>query len=186
MILGIVSDIHCRADHLAWALGRMGSVDRLLCLGDAISQHRFSDDVVGMLRDHDALCVKGNHEQAYIDQADRRGEPISTASAWLRAWPDERTEQLGGLRLHMVHNAPWPGGGYTRVDDRRWDEALRGGELDVLLCGHTHQPGLRKIGPTLLLNPGSVGEGRPTDRGYVLSCATLDTITGTAQIIEGP
>ena len=29
----------------------------------------------------------------------------------------------------------------------------------MLLCGHTHVPTVRRIGDTLLVNPGSVGEG---------------------------
>lgn len=186
MILGIVSDIHCRADLLVRALRMMGSVDRLLCLGDAISQHRFSHEVIGILREHDALCVRGNHELAYLSEADRRGGQSTAASAWVRSWPDERSEQLGGLRLRLVHNGLWKGGGYTRLDDPKWDDTLRGDDHDVVLCGHTHQPGQRIVGNTLLLNPGSVGEGRPTERGYIRSCATLDTIAGTARFIDLP
>ncbi|MFC6438221.1 metallophosphoesterase family protein [Novosphingobium resinovorum] len=55
---------------------------------------------------------------------------------------------------------------------------------DVLIYGHTHVPVVRRLGGTLVINPGSVGEGRPEPRGFVRSCAVLDTATGEARIID--
>ncbi|MFD2138397.1 metallophosphoesterase family protein [Novosphingobium resinovorum] len=54
----------------------------------------------------------------------------------------------------------------------------------MLIYGHTHVPVVRRLGGTLVINPGSVGEGRPEPRGFVRSCAVLDTATGEARIID--
>ena len=51
MRLGIISDVHCNHEALRIALDRMGPVDELLCAGDAVYQFRFSNEVMGILRD---------------------------------------------------------------------------------------------------------------------------------------
>ena len=58
MLIGIVSDIHCNAEGLRQALQRMGPVDELLCAGDVISEYRFSNDVVELLRERQARIVQ--------------------------------------------------------------------------------------------------------------------------------
>jgi predicted phosphodiesterase len=62
MRIGIVSDIHGNVAGLSCALERMGDVDGLLCAGDMVEEFRFSNEVVGTLRDRGARCVKGNHD----------------------------------------------------------------------------------------------------------------------------
>ena len=52
MKVGIVSDIHCNARGLAIALDLLGEVDELLCLGDAIFEYQFSNEVVALLKEH--------------------------------------------------------------------------------------------------------------------------------------
>ena len=54
MKLGIVSDLHCNAAGLRYALGLMGEIDELICLGDSIYEYRFSNEVVQLLKDRDA------------------------------------------------------------------------------------------------------------------------------------
>ena len=188
MKVGIVSDIHCHASALRTALGMMGDVEKVLCLGDAISQHRFSNDVVGLLRERAALCIKGNHEAVFLGPGGARARAACGIDpellAWLAHWPAERRERLGGRDAWMVHGTPWQADGYARADDPRFGEALARSGVDILLCGHTHQPVVRRIGSRLLLNPGSLGEGRPTDAGYVRSFAILDTETLEATIVD--
>ena len=188
MRIGIVSDIHCNGGALRTALETMGPVGALLCLGDAISQHRFSSEVVGMLHARRAVCIQGNHEAIFLGAggAAARAAPGIDAGllAWLASWPSTAHECFGGRRLWMVHGTPWQADGYARADDRRFDAALGASDADILLCGHTHQPAIRRIGGKLLVNPGSVGEGRPTEQGYVRSCAIVDTEQLDAKILD--
>src|SRR5260221_938290 len=74
--LGIVSDLHCNIDGLDRALETMGRIDALLCLGDSIHQYRFSNAVIGRLRELDALTILGNHEEIFL------GPDGGPARAW--------------------------------------------------------------------------------------------------------
>jgi len=67
--LGIVSDLHCNIDGLDRALETMGPIDALLCLGDSIYEYRFSNAVIGRLRELDALTILGNHEEIFLGAA---------------------------------------------------------------------------------------------------------------------
>ena len=113
MRLGIVSDIHCNVAGLRHALGLMGEIDGLICLGDSIYEYRFSNEVVRLLKDREA-------------------------------------------------------------------------EADVVLYGHTHQQVVRRIGPVLVINPGSAGEARDSRNGGQLSCAVLDTAGEEMQLFDFP
>lgn len=67
---------------------------------------------------------------------------------WAVELPETATIALGGLLIHMVH-------------DRK---TLRGGSMtdgwDVVISGHSHQPGIEEAGGILWLNPGAAGPRR--------------------------
>lgn len=193
MRFGIVSDIHCNIGGLREALRLMGDVDAILCLGDTISHNRFSDDVVGLLRERDAQVVLGNHDADYLarlaDAAVAAGRADGELVAWLRSRPERIELDVGttgaAKRLLMVHATPWTYD-YVYPDTlamRRFAEV----EADYVLGGHTHVPFAGRIGRALVINPGSTGHGRfvPPDRS-LLGCATLDTATDTVELIEFP
>lgn len=188
MILAIVSDIHGDAEALDACLARAQGADRLLCLGDAISQHRFANAVVARLRERGAICIQGNHEALFLGpggvRAREAGDVDPDLLAWLSQWPAEHLQEFGRASAWLVHSAPWQTRDYVPLSDARLAKALAQSDADILLCGHTHQPGIRRIGDKLLLNPGSAGEGRPTDRGYVRSFAMIETETLAAEIVD--
>ncbi len=185
MKLGIVSDIHCQHQALAEAIAALGSIDRLICLGDAIDQSRFCNRTVAMLRDHDALCILGNHEQAFFVSSGHSAASVDSGLAnWLKASPQRLDLEYSGRHLEVVHSTSWPSGhAYVPPDHMDFQRFERQG-VDVVLYGHTHQPVVRAVGSTLVVNPGSIGEGRPTLSGFIRSCARLDVETLTAEIID--
>ncbi|MFO1087107.1 MAG: metallophosphoesterase family protein [Reyranellaceae bacterium] len=181
MKLGIVSDLHCNIDGLDRALELMGAIDVLLCLGDSIYEYRFSNAVVGRLRALDALTILGNHEEIFLGPAGERARSRPGIDRpmldWLAGQPHRRALSIGGKRILMVHSTPWePRGDYvlpTSSDLQRFGEA----DADIVLYGHTHRQVVCRIGRTLVVNPGSTGEGRDPSNGWQLSCAVLDTAT---------
>jgi len=183
--LGIVSDIHGQHHALQAALTAMGSIDGLLCLGDSINQAQFSNRTVALLRNLDAVTIVGNHEEVFFAGSGRSGAGVDAELAdWLAARPAQLEVSLNDKRLLLVHSTPWPSmHAYVSPTHRDFG---RFGEVhaDLVLYGHTHRPLIRQIGSVLVVNPGSVGEGRPADHGFVRSCAVLDLASLAAEIID--
>ena len=80
-----------------------------------------------------------------------------------------RTE-IDGKRIFMIHH----------LDELVIDSIAKGKEFDLIIRGHTHQPIVRKIEKTLIINPGETC-------GYLTGTSTiviLDTNKMDAKIIE--
>src|SRR5439155_21880187 len=89
--------------------------------------------------------------------------------------PLQLRTSLGGKRLLMVHGSPWePYGEYLRPGHPQF---ARCDELDVdyLITGHTHIAFAQRFGPTLVINPGSLGRSDDPNRPGVLTYAVLET-----------
>ena len=168
----------------------MGRIDALLCLGDSIYQYRFSNAVVGRLRELDALTIQGNHEEVFLGESGARARSRADIDRQLLGWlaerPHRRELRIGGKRILMVHSTPWePRGSYvqpTSSELQRFGEA----DADIVLYGHTHRQVVRRIGRVLVVNPGSAGEGRDPRNGGQLSCAVLDTETEEVAMYDFP
>ncbi len=190
MKIGIVSDIHCNAAGLTRALGLMGDVDEVICLGDAIYEYRFSNEVVRLLQQREAQVIVGNHEEYFFGpqgvRARARDGIDPALAAWLAGRPHRQELTLGGKRVLLVHSTPWePRGTYVHPESAelaRFAEA----EADVVLYGHTHHQVVRRVGRVLVINPGSAGDARDHRNGGQLSCAVLDTASEEVAIFDYP
>ncbi|MCE3550831.1 metallophosphatase family protein [Pseudonocardia sp. RS11V-5] len=183
MKLGIVADAHGNAAAFDRALGELASeADALLVAGDAFSDHRFSNDIVRAIREAEALYVLGNHELSFLGPGGVRARESARVSrtelAYVEAASTELRCTIGGLRLLMVHGSPFPP--YARYVDPESTEFERAGELDadLVVLGHTHLPMARRVGPTLIVNPGSVGMSDQPARGEQVGYAMVDTDSG--------
>ena len=190
MILGIVSDLHCNIQGLDRALELMGDVDEVLCLGDAIYEYRFSNEVIARLIEIGAHTIQGNHEETFLGPMGARARAREGIDTELLQWLSERPYRMeldcDGKKVLMVHSTPWePRGAYIY---RHSPELARFGEADAdfVLFGHTHQQLIKRAGDLLVITPGSAGDARDPDNGRQLSCAVLDTVTEDARIIDFP
>jgi putative phosphoesterase len=190
MKIGIVSDIHCNLRGLQLALDVMGDIDELLCLGDAIFEYKFSNEVVALLRSLGAHVIQGNHEEVFLSPAGIRARERPGLDpaliGWMAEQPHRRTLQFGGKTLLMVHSTPWePRGEYVHPHSRnlaRFAEA----DADYVLYGHTHAQTAQRFGRVLVINPGSAGDGRDSRNDRQLSCAVLDTAADAVEIFNYP
>ena len=181
MRIGIVSDIHCNVEGLRSALALMGPVDELVCAGDAIFQYRFSNEVIADLRASGARVILGNHEETFLSPAGVRARGAAHVDrdqvAWLAEQPFILHTRTNGKRLVVAHGSPWePRDEYlypTSATLRRFSDF----EADYVILGHTHYQMARRIGHTLVINPGSAGDARDPRNGRRLSLAVLDTAT---------
>ncbi len=143
MKLMIASDLHGSAYYTRLLLTAMDreQPDRLLLLGDLLYHGPRNDlpreyapkQVIEMLnaRKSQILCVRGNCE-AEVDQMVLEFPVLSEFGVVF----------ADGLTLYMLH-------GHRNLDI----PVLPG---DILLCGHTHVPAVRKDGEHYYVNPGSV------------------------------
>ena len=143
MKLMIASDLHGSACYTRLLLTAMDreQPDRLLLLGDLLYHGPRNDlpreyapkQVIEMLnaRKSQILCVRGNCE-AEVDQMVLEFPVLSEFGVVF----------ADGLTLYMLH-------GHKNLDI----PVMPG---DILLCGHTHVPAVRKDGEHYYVNPGSV------------------------------
>jgi putative phosphoesterase len=179
MRIGVVSDVHCNATALAWAIRRLErDVEEIFVAGDAIYEYRFSDPVIDLIRDSHCHYVLGNHEIQFLRSQDDR-PPSGINQAHLRfvaGAPRTLTMKLGGKRIMMVHGVPWaPYSDYVYPNSpqlARFAEV----DADIIIVGHTHTAMAERVGSVLVVNPGSVGEARGP-APHRLTYATIDLAT---------
>jgi putative phosphoesterase len=179
MKVGIISDIHGNTAALRTALAVLDDADRVVCLGDAINQQRFSNEVVSILRENKIPTIWGNHEAQFFGSQGQRARAAPWIDPdlleWLRDCPTTLTLSLQSNTVLLVHSSPvtTPYGDYLLPGTHAFMQQFDHPAADLILCGHTHQPALTVVGNTLVVNPGSVGEGRPVADGFISSCAVL-------------
>jgi putative phosphoesterase len=188
--VGIVSDLHCNLAGLAQALALMGDVDELICLGDSIWEYRFSNEIVGLLKERGVRTILGNHEEGFLGPQGIRARQAAWIDRSLLRWLAERPHRvemrLGEKKLLAVHSTPWePRGAYIYPHSsllERFAEA----DADFVLYGHTHHQLVRRCGKVLVINPGSAGDARDSSNGRRLSCAVLDTVSEEVVVTDFP
>ncbi len=181
MRIAIISDIHgnCLALDAVLAQLRDASVDRIVCLGDAIQGGPQPAEVVQRLRALAGPVVMGNADAFLLTGTDE-GEPTTPdRMARLRAVREWSLAQLRNQDLEFIRGfAPTvtvegPGsrrflcfhGSPASFDDvilpstpeDQFQRLVGGHGADWLAGGHTHLQQIRRIGEGTFFNPGSVG-----------------------------
>lgn len=73
---------------------------------------------------------------------------VDTGPTWASLLPATLTVEIGGIRIHLVHDRR----------DLSLDPAAAG--IRVVVSGHSHQPSIEESAGVLYLNPGSAGPRR--------------------------
>jgi putative phosphoesterase len=180
--LGLVADIHGNIAGLRLALDALGSIDELICAGDAVYQFRFSNDVIGLLRERGARYILGNHERVLLGpwgERVRTNEKVDRALVdYMAARPYHDEVAVDGKKLVVVHGSPFdPHDEYLYPNSPNLQKLARI-DADYIVLGHTHYHMAERVGRALVINPGSAGEPRDHRNQFQLSCAVLDTQSG--------
>lgn len=125
----IVSDTHGNENNLEKVLEQVGSIDRLIHLGDVEG----AENYIRALTDAEVDMVAGNND--YF--ADLPAEMILT---------------LGDYRALITHGHYY----YVSRGPERLINAGREKGVDIVMFGHTHYPYLDVEGDITVLNPGSL------------------------------
>ena len=129
--VGLISDTHglVRAE----ALDALRGVELILHAGDVAGSVGGADVVEALETVAPVVAVRGNNDRG----------------AWARELPERVTVEVGGRRIHVLHD----------VAELDLEHA---GAVDVVVFGHSHRPARRWEGGVLYLNPGSAGPRRFT------------------------
>jgi putative phosphoesterase len=180
MLVGIMSDVHCNAAAMSQALDALsGTVDEVLLAGDAVLQYRFSNEVIELVRDHGITYVVGNHEMTILSDDGVRARTAPHVRArnveFMAAAPKQHDMRYSGKRLLMVHASPFaPFNEYLYPGSPQLARCADV-DADIVVLGHTHVPMATRVGTTLVVNPGSLGQGGEPGQPGMVSYAILDT-----------
>lgn len=187
MKLLIISDIHGNIDALkaVWAAER--EADQIYCAGDLTDYGVFPEQVIGWMKEHHGIAVKGNHDvhTVHIYEDTPWQQVPAHEFKWvhhtcarlgraeieyLKGLPETRCFEADGIGYVMCHQYD---DGYGVIESRgQFEEFWRisGGSClgsvreRRVIVGHTHRQCIHILGDLMCwLNPGSVSYRRPDD-----------------------
>jgi putative phosphoesterase len=190
VLIGAVSDVHCNAPKLGLALAELDQLGATAVLagGDLVFEYRFSSEVVRMVREREMPAVMGNHEAVLLSPQGVRAREADHVDPveldFVARLPWVARPEFDGRRVHLTHASPWePYSDYVYPDSKLWNDA-ESLDADVVVVGHTHVPFVRRVGATLVVNPGSIGQLRGAGARYTY--AVIDTESLDAEIRAVP
>jgi putative phosphoesterase len=179
MKLLILSDIHGNWPALEAVLQAEPDFVAVAFCGDVMDYGPCPVECIHWLRDRAGHVVRGNHDNALAFDLDCRcmgsfREYSLATRAWhrhlvseadrefLRGMPTLEWFEWGGKHFRMAHATP-QGDMFEYLPMDQWADRVAGMDADFVLLGHTHIQGMRTIGKTTVVNPGSVGLARDGD-----------------------
>lgn len=199
MRIAVLADIHSNLHALDAVLGDLDvrRPDVVLVAGDIVNRgtrpRECLDIILQKQRDENWQVIRGNHEDYVLTEA----SPPSDRPAWITklcrhsAWTCERlTDRLDVIAAlpHQIDLSEPPGhhvrvvhasmqgnrvGLYAGMEDDELHDLIAPAP-DVLCCGHTHMPFIRKLNHRLVINSGAVG--MPFDGDPRASYGILDLV----------
>ena len=176
MRVALLADIHGNLLGLDAVLEELerDRVDRIVCLGD-VAVGPQPTATLDRIRSLGCPVLMGNWDtwflEGFPDFQDDLGRKLVEMGSW---WADQLDEEsrsymrtfeptltldLGDITLVACHGSPRSNeeGILATTPDEEVEEMLAGIDAPLVACGHTHFQLLRRVGETLLVNPGSVG-----------------------------
>jgi predicted phosphodiesterase len=167
--IAAIGDIHCQDAALEHVLAHLRTIstDAAFALGDLVDGAGDADRTCDLLREAKVLAIAGNHERWFLGN-----ELRSLPAATLRV--DDRTrDYLASLppfrEVETVAGKLFVGHGIGEDDMRVLKPDTRGYELQTAIAevrartdvsfflgGHTHRRMVRRIGPFVFLNAGTL------------------------------
>lgn len=195
-LIALLGDIHGNAPALEAVIAdakRRGAT-KFFNVGDLVGEAPFPNETIKLLLVHNVVSIRGNFDRNVIDfdnriaKIDGRKHPARIAAVrftnevitrrrrhFLQQLPTQRVAKVGGVKLLLVHGSPRKENEriVARTAKARLAEFAAMTDADVIVCGHTHRPFVRRAAGTMFINTGSVGRPAGDARAcYVLAkCA---------------
>lgn len=195
--IGVIGDIHTRADRLQWALRVLEGheVERIFATGDIVDgpQPEAVARVCQLLQAHRVPTVLGNHDRWLLDEQHRDLQEATfiedvdrDSRAFLQQLPPTiELQTLRGTLLlghglgdnDMVRLSPHDHGAALRFNTTL-QEILRSERYHFVVSGHTHLRMLREIQGVTFINAGALHYTREP------CCMLLDFEAKQAQFFD--
>jgi putative phosphoesterase len=203
VLTAFISDIHGNLPALQAAVAdaKKKGAARIICAGDITGYGPFPSEVCGYLQKNRIASISGNYDCKVLDvisngksavaQLQKKKRAVvtwtarhleDTARHYLAGLPQNLGQELpDGLKLLIVHGSLASNDDdiYPSITAAGLASKLRGVCPDILVCGHTHIPFVKKVGDILVVNCGSAGH--PVDGDPMPSYALVVTEHGAAR-----
>ncbi len=187
MRIAVISDIHGNLTALRTILPEIKEVDRVVCLGDVAAVGPQPHEVIAFLRKTKWPCVMGNADESLANsilgeyEKSKAPEDEKRRLRALDEWTSARLDQsdrrfLLGLKptitirdgrnsLLCYHGSPRSNTERITptLPDDQVAKILGDRRATVFAGGHTHAQMIRRLGSSMIVNPGSVGLPFETD-----------------------
>jgi putative phosphoesterase len=184
MKVALIGDVHANLPALEAVLdhSRLRGAEQIWNTGDFVGYNAFPDKVVQRLRLEGAVSVIGNYDQKVLrfPHKDKKWRKKKRQEKWLAfRWayenlsddsrnylaslPEQRRLDVLGKKVLLVHGSPASVDEHLYLDTahQRLVELAELAQVDLIVCGHSHQPFVRNVRTSWFVNTGSVG--RPDD-----------------------
>lgn len=201
MLIAFLSDVHGNMPALGAAVAdaTVRGAERFICTGDMTGYGPFPDEVCHFLQNRPIPALIGNYDRKVLTVAEQGLSAVQglkskkrkillwtlenlshQSQLYLSGLPDQLDMQLpSGHMLIVVHGSP------LSINDVIYPSITRPGLMaklgdlrpDILVCGHTHIPFVKRVNGILIVNCGSAGQpidGDPRP-SYVLVSAEQGT-----------
>lgn len=196
MKIALLGDIHANLPALEATLAEIQSegCDHILDTGDLVGYGPFPNEVIDLLRRHRIRSTVGNYDRRVFRFGEKAGkdrkllarEPLKHATIkwtreclsaknldYLQSLPSSQQPIFGGMRLLVVHGTidSIKEGLRSDTPEARLEELSHQITADIVVCGHSHDPFIRRVDGTWFVNTGSVGRSSDGDyrAAYILA-----------------
>jgi putative phosphoesterase len=201
--IALLSDVHGNLPALEAVLDEAAGrgVEEVWYGGDFLGYAPFPNEVVQRLREARAVSVIGNYDLKVLAFGQRQGdwkrqktpeeyiafqwnyEHLSQETkTYLESLPQQDRIQVDGFTVLLVHGSPDSVDEHlgSSTPEARFEELGAASQVDLIVCGHSHEAFARKVQGTWFVNPGSVG--RPEGGDARAAYALLDFAGGALKV----
>ncbi len=189
-LTAILSDIHGNLPALESVLEDMTNYDieHVISLGDVSGYYPFINEVIDLLKAHDAVNLIGNHDRYIIDNTEcpRSTSANACLSYQKSVITDDNRAWLAKSSASIIsNNASYVHGGWDDPEDEylykispSYFERFK---EKYFFCGHTHvQKHIQLSDTQHFINPGSVGQ--PRDGINTAAYCLFDETSGSVEL----
>lgn len=171
-----ISDLHSNIDALEAIWQKEKFADKIYCAGDIVDVGPSPNEVIEWLKDHKAICIRGNHDDLLLQMYDEKLQELQSKNAGL-IWLEHNVKNISQSSINYLRGLPetlfFTLDGFNYFMRHFYDEYemvpskfkltlfLRSfgvAENTRLFLGHTHKQCIFRFSEQqIVINPGSTG-----------------------------